>query len=40
MFIRAVAGEGDEGRVNTMGTYVGNRQTAYAFSVSIVMLFI
>jgi len=35
VFIRAVAGEGDEGRVNTMGTYVGNRQTAYAFSVTI-----
>jgi len=40
VFIRAVAGEGDEGRVNTMGTYVGNRQTAYAFSVIIVILFI
>ena len=35
VFIRAVAGEGDEGRVNTMGTYVANRQTAYAFSVTV-----
>ena len=34
----AVAGKGDEGRVNTMGTYVGNRQTAYAFLVSIFIL--
>jgi len=40
MFIRAVAGEGDEGRVNTMGTYVGHRQTSYAFSVSIFIIFI
>ena len=40
VFIRAVAGEGDEGRINTMGTYVGHRQTAYAFSVSIFILFI
>jgi len=35
VFIRAVAGDGDEGRVNTMGTYVANRQTGYAFSVTI-----
>jgi len=40
VFIRAVAGEGDEGRVNTIGTYVGNRQTAYAFSVRISIIFI
>ena len=38
VFIRAVAGEGDEGRVNTAGTYVGNRQTAYAFSVNIYLV--
>jgi len=38
VFIRAVAGEGDEGRVNTMGTYVGNRQTAYAFLVNIYLV--
>jgi len=35
VFIRAVAGDGDEGRVNTAGTYVANRQTGYAFSVTI-----
>jgi len=37
VFIRSVAGDGDEGRVNTAGTYVGNRQTAYAFSVTILL---
>jgi len=38
VFIRSVAGDGDEGRVNTVGTYVANRQTAYAFSVTICLI--